>query len=117
VARWVGEEPHARLDVRGRVGTLKSDLFHQSNENIARHVAKIIPYQQGFVEARLAGGKSAGMFELWGRPVWRFLRAYIFRLGFLDGWPGLYIASLNAFSTLTRYSLIKEAELRRDIKT
>ncbi|MCU0787786.1 MAG: glycosyltransferase family 2 protein [Verrucomicrobia bacterium] len=112
-ARWVGEEPHARLEVQGRTGTLQSDLLHESNESIARHVAKIIPYQQGFVEARLAEGKSAGIFELCVRPAWRFLRAYIFRMGFLDGWPGLYIAGLNAFSTLTRYSLVKEQELRR----
>ena len=113
-ARWVGEEPHARLEVDGRFGTLKCDLLHESNESIARHVSKIIPYQQGFVETRLAGGKSAGVFELCIRPVWRFLRAYIFRLGFLDGWPGLYIAGLNAFSTLTRYALVKEAELRQE---
>jgi glycosyltransferase involved in cell wall biosynthesis len=114
-ARWTGEEPHAGLRVEGTVGNLKSDLLHESNENIARHVAKIIPYQEGFVNARLAEGRSAGFLELGVRPVWRFLRAYIFRLGFLDGWPGLYIAGLNAFSTLTRYALIKEAELRREI--
>jgi glycosyltransferase involved in cell wall biosynthesis len=112
-ACWVGEEPHARLEVAGRKGTLGADLLHESNESIAHHVAKILPYQQGFVQARLAAGKSAGPFELYVRPVWRFLRAYFFRLGFLDGWPGLYIAGLNAFSTLTRYSLVKEAELRR----
>lgn len=113
-ARWVGEEPHARLEVKGGIGRLKSDLLHESNESIARHVAKIIPYQQGFVETRVAAGKSAGVFELFIRPVWRFLRAYLFRLGFLDGWPGLYIAGLNAFSTLTRYSLVREAQLRRE---
>jgi hypothetical protein len=110
---WVGEEPHAHLRVSGNVGSLKSDLLHESNESIARHVSKIIPYQQGFVEARAAAGKSAGLFELCIRPAWRFLRAYVFRLGFLDGWPGLYIAGLNAFSTLTRYALVKEMELRQ----
>ncbi|MCU0770905.1 MAG: glycosyltransferase family 2 protein [Verrucomicrobia bacterium] len=112
-ARWGGEEPHAHLQVSGRIGTLKSDLLHESNESIAQHVAKIIPYQDGFVKRRLAEGRLAGVFELCLRPPWRFIRAYLLRLGFLDGWPGLYIAGLNAFSTLTRYALLKEAELKR----
>ena len=112
-ARWAGVEPHAKLEVHGSIGRLRSDLLHASNESIARHVAKIIPYQEGFVRARLERGQSTGFFELGIRPLWRFVRAYFIRLGFLDGWPGLYIAGLNAFSTLTRYSLVKEAELRQ----
>lgn len=111
-ARWVGEEPHARLEVDGRVGRLRADLLHHSNESIERHVAKIIPYQRGFVERRLAEGGSAGWFELGVRPVWRFFRAYVVRRGFLDGWPGLYIAWLNAFSTLTRHAMVREARER-----
>ena len=55
-------------------------------------------------------GRSAGLFELAVRPSWRFVRAYFLRLGILDGWQGFYIARLTAFSTLTRYALVREAE-------
>ncbi len=112
-ARWVGEDPHARLEVNGTVGRLHSDLLHQSNENIARQIAKIAPYHADFVAQRVARGGSAGIFELAVRPWWRFVRAYGLRLGFLDGWQGFYIASLSSFSTLTRYALVREAEERR----
>jgi glycosyltransferase involved in cell wall biosynthesis len=111
-AHWVGEEPHARLDVQGRVGRLRSDLEHRSNESIARQIAKIAPYHADFVRLRVQDGSPAGVFELAVRPAWRFLRAYVFRLGFLDGWPGFYIAGLSAFSTLTRYAMVREARLR-----
>ena len=110
-AHWVGEEPHARLEVRGQVGRLRSDLLHLSNESIARQIAKIAPYHSDFVKRRLAAGKSTGFFELAVRPPWRFLRAYFLRLGFLDGWPGFYIAALSAFSTLTRNAMVSEAKL------
>ena len=108
-ARWAGEEPHAYLAVTGQIGRLRSDLLHYSNESIARHVAKIVPYQAGFVKRRLAAGKPAGFWELALRPPWRFVRAYFLRLGFLDGWQGFYIAGLNAFSSLTRYALLRES--------
>ncbi|MCB1127308.1 MAG: glycosyltransferase family 2 protein [Verrucomicrobiae bacterium] len=112
-ARWVGEEPHARLEVEGGIGRLSADLLHFSNDRIAGQIAKIAPYHADFVKHRVAAGKSAGLFELAVRPAWRFLRAYFLRRGFLDGWPGFYIAALSAFSTLTRYTMVREAELDR----
>jgi len=114
-AHWAGEEPHAHLEVRGRVGRLRADLLHLSNESIARQIAKIAPYHADFVKRRLAAGKSSGVFELAVRPPWRFLRAYFLRLGFLDGWPGFYIAALSAFSTLTRNAMVSEAKLPKPI--
>jgi hypothetical protein len=63
------------------------------------------------VKRQVAAGRAVGFFELAVRPAWRFVRAYFFRLGFLDGWPGFYIAELSAFSTLTRYAMVCEARL------
>lgn len=107
--RWAGEDPHARLKVRGSIGRLRSDLLHFSNESIAGQIAKIAPYHTEFVKRRVADGGPAGWIELVFRPGWRFLRAYFLRRGFLDGWQGFYIAALGSFSTLTRYALLREA--------
>jgi len=108
-ARWSGENPHARLEVDGSIGRLRSDLLHHSNESIAHQLAKIVPYHVDFVKRRVSDGSPAGLIELALRPCWRFLRAYFFRCGFLDGWQGFYIAALGSFSTLTRYALLREA--------
>jgi glycosyltransferase involved in cell wall biosynthesis len=110
-ARWQGLEPHASLAVQGSVGNLQNDLQHFSNESIDSQVAKIAPYSDYFVKHGLASGRRAGVFDLAIRPFWRFVRAYVFRLGFLDGWPGYYIAWVNAFSTVTRYAKLREARL------
>jgi len=111
-ATWGGLDPHDKLIVRGRVGKLRSDLHHFSNESIARQIAKISPYHQEYVRQRIAKGRSANWMELTARPCWRFIRAYFLRLGFLDGWQGFYIAALSSFSTLTRYALVREAAER-----
>ncbi len=112
-AHWGGLDPHDKLEANGRVGRLRADLLHFSNESIARQIAKIAPYQAEFVKRRAADGYVPGVFALAVRPGWRFLRAYVFRLGFLDGWPGFYIAGLSAFSTLTRYAMLREARLSK----
>jgi hypothetical protein len=48
------------------------------------------------------------------RPGWRFVRAYFFKLGFLDGWQGFCIAWLTAFYTFLRYVKVREAGLFKE---
>jgi glycosyltransferase involved in cell wall biosynthesis len=107
-AKWGGVDPHDKLLVDGRVGRLSANLLHYSNDSIAQHVQKIGPYADEFVRRNGGRGDSVGVFDLVVRPAWRFLRAYLLRLGFLDGWQGYYIACLNAFSSLTRHARLKE---------
>jgi glycosyltransferase involved in cell wall biosynthesis len=113
-ARWEGIEPHAYLRVQGTIGRLQNDLHHFSNESIDRQIAKIAPYSESFVKHCVQSGRNAGVLDLAIRPWWKFLRAYFFKLGFLDGWPGYYIAWLSAFSTITRYAKVREARLLAD---
>ena len=108
LATWGGIDPHDKLVVNGRIGKLKADLHHYTNDSVTQHVRKIIPYADEFVRQSLASGYSANKLDLFVRPFWRFLRAYFFRLGFLDGWQGYYIAWLNAFSSVTRYARLLE---------
>ncbi len=111
-AKWTGIEIHERLEVRGAVGHLRSDLLHYSNQSINRQLDKIGRYADPFVRHCLETGRRAGWLDLTVRPAWKFFRAYVLRQGFLDGWPGYYIAWLGAFSTVTRYAKVREARLR-----
>jgi glycosyltransferase involved in cell wall biosynthesis len=107
-AHWGGVDPHAKLIVDGEVKKLRGNLLHYSNDSINRQIEKIIPFSEEFMRQHLARNAGSGPFDLAIRPFWRFLRAYFFRAGFLDGWPGYYIAWLNAFSTVTRYAKVRE---------
>ena len=111
-AEWGGGDVHERLIVNGRVGKLRCDLHHYSRESINAHLAKIAPFSDAFVRARAGAWAQPGLFDLAIRPFWRFVRAYIFRLGLLDGWPGYYIACHTAFATVVRYAKLREARLR-----
>jgi glycosyltransferase involved in cell wall biosynthesis len=108
-ADWGGADVHEKLHVNGLVGKLQADLFHFTNESINRHLQKLVPFSDEFVKKNLAADRSASVFDLAVRPPWRFIRAYIFRLGFLDGWQGYYIACHNAFSAVARYAKLRDA--------
>ena len=107
-AAWGGENPHDKLEVRGRVGKLRADLLHYTAINLNHQIAKSVKYADYFVQQRR--GKSASTLALLFRPAWRFVRGYLFRLGFLDGWQGVAVARLAAFQTFLRHARLREEQ-------
>lgn len=107
--RWSDAPVHEAPVVDGTVGRLNADLLHYQTDTIDRQIAKIATYTEAFAREAKAKNKDAGGLGLFLRPVWRFVRCYFFRLGFLDGWQGLYIAWMTAFYTATRYAKIRAA--------
>lgn len=113
-ARWGGgEHVHEHLAVEGPVATFRGDLHHYSFPTLSSHVAKINPFADLFLRQQLAQGARFSVLAAVVRPTWRFFRAYVLRRGFLDGYPGFYIAWATAFGAFVRYSRLYEAERRQ----
>ena len=114
-ARWGGDAfVHEKTICDGPVATLTGDLQHYSFPTLASHVAKINSFADLFMQQQQA---KAGRFSVAAavfRPCWRFFRAYVLKRGFLDGYPGFYIAWATAFGAFVRYSRLYEAENEKD---
>ena len=116
-AAMAGGSTHERLEVKGNVKHLKGDLLHDSFPTLASYLLKIHPYSAAFLDAQREKGRRWSLAANLFRPLWRFLRAYILKLGFLDGFPGFWIAYATAFSVFYRYSLRYEDEMTANSKT
>ena len=49
-------------------------------------------------------GRRARLTDLTVRPLARFLKMYVIRLGFLDGYHGAVLCGLSAFHVFTKYA-------------
>jgi glycosyltransferase involved in cell wall biosynthesis len=112
-ARMGGNAAHDTVLVEGAVKHLRGDLLHDSYPTIRSYLDKIMPFADEFTNRGLAEGRRWSLVPNLLRPLWRFLRAYILRLGFLDGFPGFWIAFATAFSVFVRYSRAYEVERER----
>jgi glycosyltransferase involved in cell wall biosynthesis len=115
--RWEGLDPHDRLEAVGKVGKLKAKLFHHTSETINHQVAKTVKYADAFAHNCERDKRAVSNLELLVRPPWRFIRGYVFKLGFLDGWQGFAIAWMTAFYTFLRYVRVREDETNKDLKS
>jgi glycosyltransferase involved in cell wall biosynthesis len=109
-ARWVGVDPHASLEVEGEVGRLRQDLLHYTAETFNHQIRKTVAYADDFARHCAEQQKRVHFSDLLVRPTWRFLRAYVLKLGFMDGWQGYSIAWLTAFYTFLRYARAREEQ-------
>lgn len=106
-----GNASHDTVLVKGSVKHLRGDLLHDSYPTIESYLAKIAPFAEEFAQRQKDEGRHWSLASNLLRPLWRFFRAYFLRLGFLDGFPGFWIAYATAFSVFIRYSRKFEQEV------
>jgi glycosyltransferase involved in cell wall biosynthesis len=112
-AKWAGSPEHDFIELEGNTVRLAGDLHHYSFPSMSRYVEKINTFSDIFLERQKAEGKRWSLPANVFRPWWRFFRAYVLRRGFLDGFPGFWIAVSTAYFTFVRYSRKYEDEVRR----
>jgi glycosyltransferase involved in cell wall biosynthesis len=112
-ARWSDDVVHEKVLTDAPVGTLAGDLLHDSAETLERYLAKQDRYTTLAAEQALAAGKRAGMVRLLLAPLVRFIKFYLLRLGFLDGWPGLVHILIGCRNSYDKYAKIRALRGRR----
>ncbi len=107
---------HERLLVDGATGTLKSDLLHYTDPTLSHYFEKLNKYTTLASEELSGEGATFGIAQITVRPVWTFLRMYIFRLGFLDGIAGLVLCVLSSCYVFTKYAKLWERKRHQPLK-
>ena len=91
-----GREIHEHAVVDGDVATLAGDLEHVAYRSLDDQLARYRRYAAMMATHMHASGQRARLHNLVVNPAWRFLRGYVLRAGFLDGWRGFLFACMEA---------------------
>jgi glycosyltransferase involved in cell wall biosynthesis len=110
-ARWSDDLVHEKVLFAVTPGTLTGDLLHDSADDLATYLDRQNRYTTLAARQALEQGRSAGFVHLLLSPVVRFFKFYVFRLGFLDGLPGLLHISIGCMNSYMKYA--KLIELRK----
>jgi glycosyltransferase involved in cell wall biosynthesis len=91
-----GREIHEHAVVDGNVTTLAGDLQHVAYRSLDDQLARYRRYAAMMATHMHGNGRCARLHNLIANPAWRFLRGYVLRAGFLDGWRGFLFACMEA---------------------
>ncbi len=114
-AHWSDDAIHEKVIANGPVGRLEGDLLHESEQGLTDYLAKQDRYTTLQAEALHARGERAGVARLLLSPVFRFIKFYFLRLGFLDGIPGLMHILIGCRNSFAKYAKLR-ALYRRDAR-
>jgi len=98
--RIIHEEVEMQND--GKIGYLKNTLWQFPFRNFEEVLHKANRYSS--VGARMLEGRRVSMGSALSHGIWAFLRHYVFKAGFRDGWAGFVIAFGNLEGTFYRYA-------------
>lgn len=105
---------HEGLEIQGNVGNLKNDLNHFTDPTIEHYFKKFNIYTSLAAKELFNNGRKTSLGDFLIRPLFIFLKMYIFRLGFLDGINGFILALFSSYYVFTKYA--KLWELNRNKK-
>ena len=65
---------------------------------------------EAFARDLFTAGRRFHLANMLLRPVWRFFRDYIFKMGFLDGIPGIIITASTMYYVFMKHARLWEME-------
>jgi glycosyltransferase involved in cell wall biosynthesis len=102
-ARFTDDLVHERVICDGKVGRLAEALLHYPVLGLEDALGRMDRYSTAGAEMLVASGRGVSFASGIAHGLWSFLRAYVWRLGFLDGREGFLLAVANAEGTYYRY--------------
>lgn len=103
-AKWGGINPHDRVEVEGNhIVTLAGDIQHYSFNSISEHIRTLDNFTEIGAKEIIRRNKPVSIFSPWTHGMWTFLRLYIFKGGFLDGYAGLVVSVLSGMHAFIKY--------------
>ncbi|MBI4924411.1 MAG: glycosyltransferase family 2 protein [Bdellovibrio sp.] len=111
-AIWTEPEVHEDLIVKGKTVQMQNPIEHYSFYSIEEQVKTNIRFAKlGALELKKKKSPP-NYFYLIFKPLGKFIEAYFWKFGFLDGLPGFIIATNAAYSIFLKYAYMQEDKIR-----
>lgn len=110
VAEWKGINPHDHIVLEGqrKAGRLKGDILHWTYQSYKEFNDKTAYFSTIAAKAYFDKGLKSPWYKTIWNPFWAFFKAYILRLGFLDGKNGFVISVQTGHITYLKYSKLRQ---------
>lgn len=99
---------HAAPKVRGRIARLQAPLYHYGETDIHTKVEKINSYSTGLVADKIKKQRWGIPLIMVCYPPLFFIRSYLFKRNFLNGWAGFINSVIAAFYVFLKYAKLYE---------
>ncbi len=109
---WGGTDPHEKAIIEGPTEKLKGELHHFTYRDIQDQVTRLNKFASSAAQSMIKKRKKASLLQMIFRPIFRFVKFFIVKKGFLDGTAGLIVALLEAYYVFLKYAKVWEHSIK-----
>ncbi len=102
---WGGFNPHDRFYLNKGASRrfLKGDILHYSYYSISEHLEKMNTFSTILARSYFERGRKVYIFSILLHPLWRFMKDFFLKTGFLDGYYGFIVSVNSAHEVFMKY--------------
>ncbi|MCK4423888.1 MAG: glycosyltransferase family 2 protein [Candidatus Omnitrophica bacterium] len=107
-------EVHPRAFMDGPCGHLKGDLIHYSYRDLANFLSKLNKQTDWEAAKWVKDNRKVGLLKSLRKTVDRFIKSYIIKRGYKDGFLGFMAAYFNSLYQLISYAKYREKKEEKE---
>lgn len=108
--RYLDRRVHSKVEVKGSVGRIDEPMYHDTYRDFQEYFTTFQRFTTWGAQDLFDAGRRARWRDLALRPALRFIKMYVLRGGYLDGYHGAVLCGLGAFSVFTKYAKLWNLE-------
>jgi len=111
--RYLEQRVHSRVVVdSGREGRIEEPMYHDTYRDFEEYFRTFHRFTAWGAADAYDKGRRAGVFDLLVRPAAKFIKMFLLRQGYRDGYHGLVLSGLGAFSVFMKYARLWDLQRR-----
>jgi glycosyltransferase involved in cell wall biosynthesis len=107
---YTEDQVHEGYVLDGKLGRFRNAIWQIPFRDLSQMMQKMDRYSTLGAQKLQEKNRRGSMLVAFLHGLWAFVRMYIIRLGFFDGWPGFVIALSTFEGTFYRYAKLTEAQ-------
>lgn len=110
--KWGGMNPHDKfmMTKEAKITKLKGNILHYSFYSIDEHILQMNKFSGISAQSYYERGRRANFFYILLSPLLSFVKSFVIKKGFMNGYYGLVIAMIDAHFTFVKYIKLKELQ-------
>lgn len=113
-AQFTDDLVHERLETKLPIAHMKGPLLHYSYPSPEQYWRKLSTYSQMWAAQRFERGQRSGPVRALLSGLFAFIKSYVLRAGFLDGWAGFHVCLMQAQSAHGKHFTLYWMWVNRD---
>lgn len=113
-AHWTDDPIEEKLVSKEEPVVLNGDLLHYPSKSIEEFLIKQMKFAHLRADYLMTQKAPSGILRLCVSPVFRFIKSYFFKLGFLDGFPGFIYTAGGCIYAFVKHAML--IEMSRNLK-